>query len=219
MNPETSLFRLTAVRGLKDDPMRIPWSIITLSPVFCSVALVTVLCLRRDLQTITFGIGQTLDLCLNVWVKRYFKHPRPEPSYCINEGYGFPSHHTQYAAFFATYYMLFLHRRVTCSQHARIFCTVVLGCWVVAVGISRCYLTCHTPGQVLGGAKLGCLVGAAWYSVYELLWLPRLPAIASHPICRYLMIRDYSLVGNSVELEYGGLQAHIKGLSVGDKGI
>lgn len=74
--------------------------------------------------------------------------------------FGFVSSHAANA--FAVF--LFAHRFIQ-----KRWLTVTLLLWATFVGYSRIYMGVHYPGDVLGGALLGLLLG--WVSYRLLLWL------------------------------------------------
>lgn len=88
----------------------------------------------------------------------------------FGKGYGMPSSHAQFVAFFAVYLGLFLHLRHTpTASNSQIIPKVVLllGIYFGAgsVAISRIYLNYHTPRQVLAGFAAGVVCAVSWYFV------------------------------------------------------
>ena len=90
------------------------------------------------------------------------------------KGYGMPSSHAQFVAFFSVYLTLFLllrhsphpsdtHRPTTFNQR------IILSLWgflfAVAVCASRVYLSYHTVNQVLVGCVAGTVCALAWFSL------------------------------------------------------
>lgn len=83
---------------------------------------------------------------------------------------------------------------------------VVAGAAVVCFG--RVYLQYHTPLQVLAGAALGSLCGAAWFAAVHRLLAPLVfPWIESWRLSKLLLIRDASAVDDLLLLEYEALMA------------
>lgn len=115
----------------------------------------------------------------------------------VGSGYGFPSSHSQYMGYFATFLMMHLYfrHRFTSTGHKlldrlwRFVVYVGLISWAATVCYSRCvtkgptyestrteycmkrrlYLTYHTVAQVLWGAGAGVAFGAFTYTIAELI--------------------------------------------------
>lgn len=164
-----------------------------------------------------FG-GQMACEALNWVLKRLIQEERPRRELgrhkylgsadrtveMYGKGYGMPSSHAQFVAFFSLSLTLFLllrhnphHPDTTSSTHvptsilARLaLSTLALG-GAAAVALSRIYLNYHTERQVYAG----CLAGAA----FAILWFGATTA-ARHfglvdwaldtPIARYARLRD-----------------------------
>jgi len=83
------------------------------------------------------------------------------------EGYGMPSSHAQFSAFFGLYVLLLLQRRglggrglQAWRRHTYSGAAVVGS---VAVASSRIYLNYHTPKQVAVGYVAGLVCAVGWY--------------------------------------------------------
>ena len=104
------------------------------------------------------------------------------------KGYGMPSSHAQFLAFFSLSLTLFLllrhkpplplsestpfdakyyHRPLTYLQ--RVFASFLVLMLAAAVAWSRVYLEYHTPTQVLAGCAAGALSAASWFAATS--WL------------------------------------------------
>jgi dolichyldiphosphatase len=85
------------------------------------------------------------------------------------KGYGMPSSHAQFSAFFALYLgLLLMHRNLggrDLPQWKRAFYAAAAAGGSVAVAVSRIYLNYHTPKQVLAGYTAGLICAAGWYAV------------------------------------------------------
>jgi dolichyldiphosphatase len=91
------------------------------------------------------------------------------PTVMHGKGYGMPSSHAQFSAFFALYLVLLLLRRNLGGRDLprwrRVLYAVAAATGSVAVAASRIYLKYHTPKQVLVGYSAGLVCAAAWYLV------------------------------------------------------
>lgn len=118
----------------------------------------------------------------------------------FGKGYGMPSSHAQFVAFFAVYlalFLLFRHTfiystsRVISDYMVRMVLAFGLCVGAAGVAISRIYLNYHTPRQVLAGCAAGALCAFAWFFVTAFLrangwidWALELPT------ARFLRVRD-----------------------------
>ena len=94
------------------------------------------------------------------------------------KGYGMPSSHAQFTAFFSVYLMLFLllrhrplpaspsHQPFTLPQRALLSLLALLCAAIVAW--SRIYLNYHTLPQVLVGSGAGVSSALGWYGATEI---------------------------------------------------
>lgn len=96
----------------------------------------------------------------------------------FGKGYGMPSSHSQFMAFFSVYLVLFLlYRHVPASATSypysgtllRGLVTVILGAVAAGVAASRVYLNYHTPEQVLAGSAAGVVCAVGWFVVTGLV--------------------------------------------------
>lgn len=96
----------------------------------------------------------------------------------FGKGYGMPSSHAQFMAFFALYLTLFLVFRQAPSYassypylgfYLRTAMTICLGIGAAGVAASRVYLNYHTPRQVLAGCGAGVGCACAWFIITGLL--------------------------------------------------
>jgi len=144
--------------------------------------------------------GQMGCEAVNFILKRVIKEERPPQIY--GKGYGMPSSHAQFVAYWSVFLSLFLlvrHRppRVVRHDHQpysfleRALASVGALVIAAAVAWSRVYLNYHTAKQVMVGSLAGAVTATAWYGATEVLrqtgilsWVLQLP------IARYLRIRD-----------------------------
>lgn len=88
------------------------------------------------------------------------------------KGYGMPSSHAQFVAFFAVYLALWIHLRAhVFPRWVRWGLTVVAAVGSAAVALSRIYLSYHTQQQVACGYVVGALFAGAWFGFTS--WLRR----------------------------------------------
>jgi len=134
--------------------------------------------------------GQMGCEALNFALKRIIREERPKRRWAVvtlgmhmltkvgnpemfGKGYGMPSSHAQFVAFFAIYLSLFLLLRHTPdvgnSQAYGLVIRAILGLGLClgagAVATSRVYLNYHTPKQVLAGCAAGVVCAASWFFV------------------------------------------------------
>ena len=125
------------------------------------------------------------------------------------KGYGMPSSHAQFVAFFATHLALFLllrHRPHPTAGHGalswgvRVALSMLVAAGAVAVAASRVYLRYHTPKQVLAGAGAGVVFALGWFSATTCLRrLGVVDALLDDPWVRALRVRDLVVDEDLVE--------------------
>ena len=118
----------------------------------------------------------------------------------FGKGYGMPSSHAQFAAFFAVSLSLWLLLRHvpdpraagSYTSFAERLLVSIAGCISAsAVAGSRVYLNYHTPKQVMAGVGAGAAFAIAWFIFTTLL--RRLGWIGwglENPVSRFLRLRD-----------------------------
>ncbi|KAF9959340.1 hypothetical protein BGZ70_008873 [Mortierella alpina] len=104
---------------------------LTLSPLAITCGYVAVVLTTRDLTPLLMLVGQLLNECTNAVLKRLVKQARPTEY--LGDGYGMPSSHSQFMAYFATYMVILMYR----------------------MGAS--------PGAVVAGTICGCAFAAGYY--------------------------------------------------------
>jgi len=172
--PRTSL-DLTHVLYDDDSLFSLSLALITLSPILLMAAYAALAVQTRELTIITMWAGQLLCEGFNWFLKRAIKQDRPIDS--LGNGYGFPSSHSQYMAFFATFLLCHLHfrHRFASSDYPvldrawRVLLYVGVQGWAVLVAYSRYHLNYHTLHQIIWGFSIGVILGLSLYTVVELI--------------------------------------------------
>lgn len=116
----------------------------------------------------------------------WFPLHQPDPDHQLNQpplpgihgkGYGMPSSHAQFVAFFSVSLTLFLlvrhnpHAPGASSTHIptsfiqRLALSLLVLGGAAAVAESRIYLSYHTPRQVIAGCIAGAVLAVAWFAV------------------------------------------------------
>lgn len=119
------------------------------------------------------------------------------------KGYGMPSSHAQFSAFFATSLALFLlvrhnpHAPNASKTHIptklweRLLLSAAVTAVCASVAGSRVYLNYHTPKQVMVGCGAGISLAIAWFFATSFLrYCGLLEWILDLKIVRYFRIRD-----------------------------
>lgn len=119
------------------------------------------------------------------------------------KGYGMPSSHAQFVAFFSTFLTLFIlfrhnpHHPYASTTHIptpywqRVALALLSLACAAAVAQSRIYLSYHTPRQVYAGAAAGVVCAIGWFAVTSLARRYGLveELLQSQP-ARWLRLRD-----------------------------
>ncbi|KAI0076869.1 PAP2-domain-containing protein [Panus rudis PR-1116 ss-1] len=167
--------------------------------------------------------GQLLCEAFNYVLKHIIQEERPNLD--LGDGYGFPSSHSQWMGYFASFlfcHFTFRHRFVsTGSRILDILRTIVLY-WGIAtvagaVAYSRYHLTYHTARQVFWGFTIGIIFGTFYYSLVELIparkpqsVLGRVKiSLLSSPLFTWFRLRDSWDVwpDGGMEVQYGRWRA------------
>lgn len=107
---------------------------------------------RRNRLLIVANLGIVFGC--NVLLKMAFSRPRPLDIALIKEsGFSFPSGHAMVSVAFYGFliYLIFQSRQ---PKWRKIGASIVLGCIIIGVGISRIYLGVHYASDVIAGASL-----------------------------------------------------------------
>ncbi|KAL8259674.1 hypothetical protein R6Q59_027627 [Mikania micrantha] len=124
------------------------------------------------------------------------------------DSHGWPSSHSQYMFFFATYFTLLTYKKFGIILRRQMW-VVGLVVWPLALltMYSRVYLGYHTVGQVFAGASLGIVLGGVWFWVVNSRIKHVFLAIEESSIGRWFYIKDTSHIPNLLEFEYQNARA------------
>ncbi|KAJ6619874.1 hypothetical protein B0H10DRAFT_2023793 [Mycena sp. CBHHK59/15] len=172
-------------------------ALMTLSPILLMPAYAALAVQTREYIIIMMWAGQLAGEVLNL---------QDRPSYSAANGYGFPSSHSQYMGYFASFLMLHLYFRhrfattgyVILDRLWRAVLYIALTAWAVVVAYSRFYLRYHSIAQILWGFGIGVALGVSFYAVCELIprWRPASifgalkTFLVTNPVSTWLQIRD-----------------------------
>ncbi|KAI9746379.1 MAG: hypothetical protein M1818_000092 [Claussenomyces sp. TS43310] len=191
---------LTHVHYNPDDPISFACAWLALVPQALCVAYATLIWSTREVEIMLMFAGQLACEALNFALKRFIKEERPKAMY--GKGYGMPSSHAQFVAYFSislTLFLLFRHtpRKQPAASYTSLTKISRVGISAVALGNaalvawSRIYLSYHTPKQVLIGCGAGGGSAILWFLATDILRRSRLLSWGMElPIARAFRIRD-----------------------------
>ncbi|ERM99332.1 hypothetical protein AMTRI_Chr08g205910 [Amborella trichopoda] len=202
---------LTHVRYEKGDKLGHFLAWVSLLPVFISLGgFVSHFIFRRELQAMFFALGLLISQFLNELVKTSVQQSRPETCAVLEmcDSHGWPSSHSQYMFFFATYFTLLVRRGLGVSGRAERLLVGLIP-WPLAflTMYSRVYLGYHTVAQVFAGAALGAALGVVWFLVVNSVVIDWFPMIEESAFGRYFYIKDTSHIKNVLRFEYENARA------------
>ncbi|KAI1004213.1 hypothetical protein K3495_g3998 [Podosphaera aphanis] len=162
---------LTHVHYDPDDLLSYFCAWLALVPQGLCIVYVTLIWSSREVEILLMFIGQMACEAMNFALKRILKEERPKQMH--GKGYGMPSSHAQFVAFFSlslTLFLLFRHvpkpptaTHVPLSRASR----VGLSCLALAsaglVAWSRTYLSYHTTKQIFVGSMAGSACAVSWF--------------------------------------------------------
>ncbi|KAK6833945.1 hypothetical protein PG987_008639 [Apiospora arundinis] len=192
---------LTHVHYDPSDPISYLCAWLALVPQGLCVVYATLVWSTREAEVALMFAGQLLCEALNFALKRLIKEERPRRM--NGKGYGMPSSHAQFVAYFAVSLALFLvvrHRpaapgkrrnHTPMSLLERIVWSLCGLGMAAAVAWSRIYLNYHTEKQVLVGSGAGAASAVVWFVITSILrqsgWLAWALDL---PPARFLRARD-----------------------------
>ncbi|KAF4970099.1 hypothetical protein FSARC_2800 [Fusarium sarcochroum] len=188
-----------------DDYISLACAYLALLPQALCVVYATLVLFTREAEVALMFIGQLACEVLNFALKRLIKEERPRRIH--GKGYGMPSSHAQFVAFWSVSLALFLlvrhkpprvlrgradsslHRPWSVLERA----AVSVGGAVIAAATawSRVYLNYHTPKQVVVGSVAGVVSAVGWFVIVAVArqtgWLSW---ALETPLARAFRVRD-----------------------------
>ncbi|KAK0938755.1 hypothetical protein LTR29_009723 [Friedmanniomyces endolithicus] len=216
-SPSLASLSLTHVHYDPADPVSHACAYLALVPQALVITYVALIWSTREVEILLMFAGQMGCEAFNWLLKRTIKEQRPPRAYIAfmftfisnpkpemhGKGYGMPSSHAQFVAFFSAFLTLFLlfrhnpHHPHASSTHAptpywqRLSLAVLSIVSAAAVAQSRVYLYYHTPRQVYFGLLAGVLCAVAWFAVTSAArhwrWVDE---ALNTPLARWLRLRD-----------------------------
>ncbi|KAG6009634.1 hypothetical protein E4U21_001698 [Claviceps maximensis] len=174
-----------------DDPISLLCAYLALLPQALCIVYATLILSTREVEILFMFAGQLGCEALNFLLKRLIKEERPRRIH--GKGYGMPSSHAQFVAFWSVSLALLLLLRHKPSSPTRqqqqqipgqqgqeqesrpwsllerTVISLAAGGLAAATAWSRIYLDYHTPRQVLVGSAMGVLIALAWFGVTSML--------------------------------------------------
>ncbi|KAM3581339.1 hypothetical protein VKS41_006166 [Umbelopsis sp. WA50703] len=175
---------------------------ITLAPLAILVFYASVIVARREVSGILFLAGQLSCEALNALLKEYLQISRPNDH--LGTGYGMPSSHSQFMAFFAVQTVLYTHFNIR-LDHPKIKWLLYLPTLALTMLVmySRVHLGYHSIEQVLVGCGIGTIYSVIWFSFAEYVrQLGLIHWIINLPLCQSIYLRDSRSIDNVAKWEY-----------------
>ncbi|KAG5999122.1 hypothetical protein E4U54_002052 [Claviceps lovelessii] len=163
-----------------DDPISLLCAYLALLPQVLCVVYATLILSTREVEILFMFAGQLACEALNFLLKRLIKEERPRRIH--GKGYGMPSSHAQFVAFWSVSLALFLllrHKPPASARQQqqqeqaqarpwslleRMAISLMAAVVAAATAWSRIYLNYHTPRQVLVGSAMGVIIALVWYA-------------------------------------------------------
>lgn len=172
---------------------------LALLPQALGIVYTTLILSTREVEIFLAFAGQLGCELLNFGLKRWIKEERPRRIH--GKGYGMPSSHAQFVAYWSVFLALFLlvrHVPANKSKSSRpwslverVAVTATCGVLAAATAWSRVYLGYHTTKQVLVGSAVGAFTAVAWFVVTTVARKIGLLGWAlDTPLAKMLRVRD-----------------------------
>ncbi|KAJ3162714.1 Dolichyldiphosphatase 1 [Geranomyces michiganensis] len=200
---------LTHVQFDPSDPIGMLMAYVSLVPLALIISYVTLIAFRRDLATCLMLLGQLTNEGVNFIAKRIVREARPTEY--LGNGYGMPSSHSQFVAFFAAYTVIYSVKRLKFGHAVwkPLICASAI-LMALLVAYSRIRLRYHTPKQVLVGLTVGTLFALVWDIFAHSVLLPAIDLDSA--VARWLLLRDTSTIPNVLVFEYEATMAEVRRL-------
>ena len=121
--PQLKSFALTHILYDPAHPLSIPFTLLSLTPIFLFVSYFTLLIFDRRITILALAAGSIANEILSLGLKKVLKGERPYLGHGeVGEGYGMPSSHSQAAGFLVAWgigYWLTLERRRANIQRSK----------------------------------------------------------------------------------------------------
>jgi len=160
--PPLASLSLTHVYYNPHDPLSLLSAFLALVPQAIIISYTALAWGQREVELILMFAGQLGCEAVNWVLKRLIKESRPSQMH--GKGYGMPSSHAQFVAFFSVYTTLWVFLR--CNHFPllkRVAVTILSFSGASAISLSRIYLSYHTPKQVLAGNIIGAGLAIFWF--------------------------------------------------------
>ncbi|CEI39250.1 hypothetical protein FVEN_g12572 [Fusarium venenatum] len=188
-----------------EDHLSLVCAYLALLPQALCVVYATLVLFTREVEVALMFLGQLACEVLNFALKRLIKEERPRRIH--GKGYGMPSSHAQFVAFWSVSLALFLlvrHKpprvlkgRAESGVHRpwsvveRVAVSVAGMAIAAATAWSRVYLNYHTPKQVVIGCAAGAVSAIGWFIIVAIVrqtgWLGW---ALETPLARVFRVRD-----------------------------
>jgi dolichyldiphosphatase len=144
----------------EDGLMGFTIAVLSLLPFAIFCAMISIFLYSRDLRFGFVVIGLLISTIANEVTKRIVMQERPIGSHKL--GYGMPSDHSQFMAFWFVFTFLYFRDSRTFQQWFFKLATTLNAGIVGIVVYSRIYLGVHSLPQVIVGFSCGCFFGLFW---------------------------------------------------------
>ncbi|TPX66072.1 hypothetical protein SpCBS45565_g04718 [Spizellomyces sp. 'palustris'] len=190
---------LTHVEFDPNDPYGQLMGYASLVPIALLVSYCTLIAFRRDLATCLMFLGQLVNEAVNYAAKKIIKEARPTEY--LGKGYGMPSSHSQFVAFFAIYITIYSFKRLNFRHTAwKLLISATVFALAGLVAYSRIHLTYHTPKQVAVGLLVGTGFAFIWFLLVENVFVSAIDL--DTPVARWFLVRDTRSIPNILVFEY-----------------